>query len=255
MRVKAMGIVLMLLLAGSVGSAAGQPPRDIAAVFLALPLPEARADRPVLAWLASRLDTRAERRALLDRATWTSDYENFQESFVDARNGYLAFYFPQEGEDYTRQRVVLTYFVRSDGERLVVMQLQADESDVGWPGTEDYFWTLSPDGLFTPVNGWSYLPVIRYEDFWQDEPLPDGVARDFFLRLHSYLFVWPQEGTTAALEITSPPQRTDRASIRLVDFFERRRNNGIDLVWDRQRGRFTRGQLHPYWDETDHGPH
>lgn len=245
-------VVILALTAGGVGEAAGQGPRDVGETFLELPLPQVFAHRPVLARLAPRLDTRAERQALLELARSRNDFDNV----VDARNGYFTVLLPRETPDaYENQRVVLTYFVRADGGRLVVLQLRAFDSDADWPGVEDYFWTISPGGSWMPVNERSVVPALGYAEFWGDEPRPAGLAPDFFMQVRGYEYEWPREGTTARLWITSAPPGDDEVAMRLADLFERRRNTGIDLLWDRRQGRFTRGELHPYEEEGEHDHH
>jgi hypothetical protein len=217
-------------------------------VFLALPVPAAAPARPLLSRVAGLLATREMRAAALERATTAGSGR----AFVDARNGYLQLCVTRPGATDCVSNLVLTYFVRRNGERLVVMQVD----DPSGFRTEDHFWTLA-GGRFTPVDGARFLPTLTYADFWGDHPLPRGMSPGFLRELGALTVAWPREGTTAWAYVQPLDEGvTDKARAeRLIELYEQRRVSTLALVWDRARGVFTRGQVMPFDPHGAGGEH
>jgi hypothetical protein len=253
-------LAVLPMLAVTAADAAGQAlrsraeimagPRDVREVFLALPLPAARAGADPLAYLRGRLGTFERRRAELERLLRDEPEENV----VDSRNGYLKLYFPRE--DRPGVDLTLTYFNQGNGDRLVVLQVQ----DLAAPLASmrrDYFWALS-GGRFTPREAREVLPPVTYADFWGNHPLPRGVGPRFFLDLGAYHIEWPREGTTARFHVftpTLPEELPEERAEELYALFTRRRFTAVDLVWDRRTGRFGKGAKTRYEGEEDEHDH
>jgi len=253
MRRKALAMVLLLCSIGPAGAraqAAPAAPRDVREVFLALPVPAVSPGRPLLSRVAPLLATRALRQAAWERGLSAGPGR----AFVDTRNGYLELCVlrPSTTTDCVSS-VVLTYFVRGNGERLVVMQVGAPSA----MRTEDHFWTLA-GSRFTPVDGARLLPALTYADFWGDHPLPRGMSPGFLRELGALTISWPRQGTTAWAYVQPLDEGvTDQARAeRLIELYEQRRVSTLALVWDRRRGVFTKGRAMPYdpngEEEHDH---
>jgi len=248
------------LAAGAAGPAVAQParteaqvradPRDIREVFLAVPL-------PVVDWaddyfpLDSALATYARRRAVLDQALARGE-----PNVLDARNGYLRLRLAADPLACDSLELVMTYFNREDGRRLVVMQT------LSYPGggqrSDDHFWTLAPGGRFTPVHWTEVVPEITFRDFWGDRPLPENRSPTFFREMEATHVEWPRQGTTARLQLFTPwlvPGEDEEGYDALVELFESRRFGEMELVWDRRRGVFTKGRKTPYEPEEEHHHH
>jgi hypothetical protein len=241
----ALAMVLLLCGIGPVGASAqaattGAAPRDVREVFLALPVPAAAAGRPLLSRVAPLLTTRQLRAAAWERGLAAGPGR----AFLDTRNGYLELCVlrPPATTDCVSS-IVLTYFVRADGQRLVVMQVD----DPSGMRTEDHFWTLA-GSRFTPADGARLLPDLTYADFWGDQPLPRGMSPGFLRELGALTISWPREGTTAWAYVQPLDEGgTDQARAeRLIELYERRRVSTLALVWDRRRGVFTKGRAMPY---------
>ncbi len=249
----AVSIVLLLCGNGPAGAQArgapGAAPRDIREVFLALPVPAAAPGRPLLSRVAPLLATRELRAAMLARGLAAGPGK----AFVDARNGYLELCVAGPDAADCVSRMLLTYFVRSNGERLVVMQVEAPSA----MRTEDHFWTLA-GSRFTPVDGARLLPNLTYADFWGDHPLPRGESPSFLRETRALTISWPREGTTAWAYVQPLDEgMTDQARAeRLIELYEQRRVSTLALVWDRRRGVFTKGEAMRYdpngEEEHDH---
>ena len=249
----AMGIAIVLLLCGGAptgadAQAAGAGPRDVREVFLALPFPAAAPSRPLLSRVAGLLATRELREAAWERAVAAGSGR----AFLDARNAYLELCVLPDPAAECAAHLVMTYFVRADGERLVVAQVD----DRGSIRTENHFWRLA-GGRFTPVDGALLVPEVTYADFWDDQPLPRGVAPDFLRQLGAVRIDWPRSGTTAEarLETLDDGVKDPALAERLIDLDQRRRFESVALVWDRGRGVFTRGRRKPYEPDEDHHHH
>lgn len=249
-------IAVLFLLCGVAGrayaqtprppAAPGANPRDISEVFLALPVPAGSARGPVLASFGDRLATRALREQVLERARGPEGF-----STLDPRNGYLDMCVQAPDYRACRGRLTLTYFNQRNGDRLVVMQAM-DEHTLR---TEDYFWRLS-GGRFTPVDGRTLLPDLVWADFWGDQRLPGGLSPRFFRELGAMRLSWPQEGTDvhAVLDPLYSPEPDPRID-QFNELFNRRRFSSVQLLWDRQRGVFTRGRGVPYDPEEEEHHH
>jgi hypothetical protein len=253
MRRTAMAMVLLLCGIATGAHAqrapAGTAPRDIREVFLALPVPAAAPGRPLLSRAAPLLATRALRQAALARAL----AEKPSRAFLDTRNGYLTLCVMRAPGADCVTNLVMTYFVRANGERLVVVQVD----DPMGMRAEDHFWTLA-GGRFTPVDGARFLPDLTYADFWGDQPLPRGMSPRFLRELRALTIEWPREGTTAWAYVQPlDDDKMDKARAdRLIQLYERRRVSTLALVWDRRRGVFTKGRAVAYdpnaEEEHDH---
>ena len=257
MRRTAMAISAVLLLwGGSAGAQAraapaGAAPRDVREVFLALPVPPAAPSRPLLSRVAPLLATRELREAAWERAL----AEEPSRAFLDTRNGYLTLCVLRVPGADCVTNLVMTYFVRANGERLVVVQVD----DPMRMRTEDHFWTLA-GGRFTPADPARFLPDLTYADFWGDQPLPRGMTPRFFREMGALTVAWPREGTTAwayVQPLTEGMAEDDARVERLIELYERRRVSTLALVWDRRRGVFTKGRAMPYDPngEEDHDHH
>jgi hypothetical protein len=248
----ALAMVLLLCGIGPAGAraqAAPAAPRDVREVFLALPVPAAAPGRPLLSRVAPLLATRQLRQAAWDRAV----ADGPGRSFLDTRNGYLTLCVMRAPGADCVTNLVMTYFVKANGERLVVVQVD----DPMKMRAEDHFWTLA-GGRFTPVDGARFLPALAYANFWGDHPLPRGMSPGFLRELGALTIEWPREGTTAWAYVQPLDEGMEdgpRAE-RLRELYEQRRVSTLALVWDRRRGVFTKGRAMPYdpngEEEHDH---
>ena len=236
-------ILSMLMIAAAAPDAPAQAaaPRDVRGIFLALPFPEPREGGRVLQAFDGRLSTRTGREAALRGPV-----------DVDTRNGYMAVSLPGANGAPMPAEAVLTYFSRADGKRLVVLQLRDWSTESEWPRTEDHAWILS-GATFTRVALDDLLPNLEYRDFW-DGTRPADLEKDFFMKMDAVYVEWPRQGTTAWFNIVEPPvEHGETPDPELAEVFRHRARTAVGLVWDRERGRFDKGEYQAYApDEHDH---
>lgn len=239
-------ILSMFLVAGMARGADAQAaaPRDVREIFLALPFPRQAEGGRVLQAFGGRLSTRAGREEALRGPVE-----------VDTRNGYLALSLPGINGAEMPVEAVLTYFNRADGKRLVVLQLRDWSTSAGeWPLTEDHAWLLS-GAAFTHADMDKLLPNLEYGDFWDDER-PADLERDFFMKMYAFHIEWPREGTTAWLHLYPPATEAgDPLDPELTEVFNSRARTAVQLLWDRERGRFTKGEFVDFRAEDEHDHH
>lgn len=239
--------VLVAMVIGSTAAAEAQParpaaPRDVRDIFIALPLPQAGPNRPVLARVGTRLSTPARRRAALDSAVASEN------GVLDRRNGYLEMNLarPSGTND---MGLVLTYFTQANGSRLVVLKVESYDDGA----VENYAWTLA-GSTFTPRDLWSLMPPLTYADFWERPTPPRELVGRTLLQTGALRFSWPQQGTVATVYIENPFY--GEGDDPRAHFFDQRSFQAMELAWDRQRGRFTKGQKFAYSpDEEEHHHH
>lgn len=245
MRLKPLILSMLVAAAGAQDAAAqAAAPRDVREVFLALPFPGPREGGRVLQAFNGRLSTRAGREEALRGPV-----------DVDTRNGYLALSLPGVNGAPMPVEAVLTYFNRADGRRLVVLQLRDWSTDgEEWPLSEDHAWLLS-GATFTRTEIDDVLPHLEYGDFW-DDARPADLEKNFFIKMDAVYIEWPREGTTAWLHLHEPPLEMSQAGDRqLSEIFRRRARTAVQLVWDRQRGRFDKGEFIEYSADDEHDHH
>jgi hypothetical protein len=245
MRLKTLILPILFVTLGAQDAAAqSAAPRDVREVFLALPFPAAREGGRVLQAFNGRLATRAAREEALRGPVE-----------VDTRNGYLALTLPGVNGAPMPVEAVLTYFNRADGRRLVVLQLRDWSTDIEEiPLTEDHAWLLS-GATFTRTDIDDLLPNLEYNDFW-DDVRPAALEKDFFMKMDAVFIEWPREGTTATLHIFQPSMEQGRPlDPKLAKIFSERARTAVELVWDRQQGRFQRGEFVEYSPEDEHDHH
>jgi hypothetical protein len=261
-------LMVTALAAGAAGPAAAQAarteaqmragPRDIREAFLAVPFPEVDfIDNQIP--LDSTLATYARRRAVLNAALARGG-----PNVLDLRNGYLKLRLPSEIPGDDSLELVMTYFNRDDGRRLVVMQAARLDPDSGEPRWSiDHFWWLA-GGSFTPVYWDDVLPALDYWEFWGDRPLPERYDRFFQFfptEVNPVHTEWPRQGTIARLRMFTPHLRADGDDEYvafmgpLAEFIETRRFGAIELRWDRRRGVFAKGAKTPYEPDEEHHHH
>lgn len=245
MRLKTLIIPFLVVATGAQDAGAqADAPRDVREIFLALPFPERPQGGRVLQAFDGRLATRAAREEALRGPV-----------NVDTRNGYLSVSLPGVNGRTMPVEAVLTYFNRADGRRLVVLQLQdwstgAEE----WPLTEDHAWLLS-GATFTRTDIDELLPNLEYGDFW-DDVRPASLEKDFFMKMDAVAIQWPREGTTAVLHIFPPAMEQGRPlDPKLAKIFSERARTAVELVWDRQQGRFQKGEYQDFAADDEHDHH
>lgn len=213
------------------------PPRDVREIFLTLPFPAHPSPDSVAEYYAEFIDTLEKRRRLLEQPyTKPGEYENT----LDLANGYLRLNL----NDNWGQYATVTYFTRADGTRLVVLQLGLENQVEYDPHTEDYFYTLTADGRYAEVAASDVLPPITFEDFWGERPLPPASVRQMFAEEHLYNIEWPRRGTTAVVRSYPPFNTSGKVSgeeRKAKEAYGRRSYATMELVWDKQRGLFTKG--------------
>src|SRR5215471_3521810 len=159
------------LVAGFGATAEARTPaqQDIREIFLTVPVPVSD-----LTEFAKLLGSAAQRKALLEKTDFTSD-----KNVLDIPNGYLRIEtLFEDGEYKSEIRIVVTYFTRQDGGRLVVIQV-TNLYNYPDPVVVDGFYLLA-DGKYTKQEPSQCLPVISFfGDFWGNQPLPAQYVRQY----------------------------------------------------------------------------
>ncbi|HEX2076363.1 MAG TPA: hypothetical protein VHG08_01605 [Longimicrobium sp.] len=214
------------LVAGAAEGAAAQAwantaPRDVRDIFLALPVDDVD-DRPQLREsVGDRLSTRAGRvEALREGAE------------IDPVNYWIRTSLPALDGDASPVEVILSSYRRPTGRYLVVLQVN-DRTAAG-PRSVNYAWEME-GSTFRRADIREYLPDLEYADFWEG-PRPRGVEKDFFLELGAFHLQLPRYGERAAFHLVPAP-----AAPELAALFQRPARSGVELLWDRRRGVFVRG--------------
>lgn len=236
-----MAVVLAMLLMAQ--GAAAQPEeqyRVLRGIYLGLPLPGEETGGLLAEYLAERWTTEDQRLEALGIAG--AD----EQLVTDYANGYLSM--PVGGRSSHTLHIVLKYFDRADGDRLVVMQIIDDDTPSGAVITQDFAWTQSRDGRFTEHDVRDLLTEIEFEDFWPNESGEDVLPMDVVAR-QDFHILWPREGTTAVFRLAPPAygdDETHAGRIETRDMYRRRTNTAVELIWDPAAGRFVQGALTPY---------
>ncbi|HEU0299583.1 MAG TPA: hypothetical protein VFR37_09020 [Longimicrobium sp.] len=201
---------------------ANTAPRDVRDIFLALPIDDVD-DRPQLCEsIGDRLSTRARRvEALREGAE------------IDPVNYWLRVPLPALDGGATPVEVIMASYGRPTGRYLVVLQVN-DRTAAG-PRSVNYAWEME-GSTFRRTDIRRYLPELAYADFW-DGPRPAGVDEDFFLDLGAFHLQLPRYGDVAAFHLAPAP-----GAPQLAELYARRARSGVELLWDRRRGVFTRGE-------------
>jgi hypothetical protein len=234
-------MLAMALVAGAAEGAAAQAwanatPRDVRDIFLALPVDDVD-DRPhIRESLGDRLSTRAGRVEALR-----------QGAEIDPVNYWLRVPLPALEGGAAPVEVIMASLRRPTGRYLVVMQVN-DRTAAG-PRSVNYAWEME-GSTFRRTDIREYLPELEYADFWQG-PRPAGVAKDFFLDLGAFHLQLPRYGERAEFHLTAAP-----AAPGVAELFGRQTRAGVELLWDRRRGTFVKGEyLGPVASGEGHGHH
>jgi hypothetical protein len=235
-----MVMLAMLLVARG---AAAQPEvqyRILREIYLGVPLPGEETGGLLAEELAEQWTTRDHRLEALGIA------DADEQLVMDYANGYLSM--PVGGRSNHTLHIVLKYFDRADGDRLVVMQIIDDDTPSGVVLSEDFAWTQSRDGRFTEHGIRDLLPEIEFADFWPNESEDDVFPIDVVSR-QDYHVLWPREGTTAVFRVVPPPYGDDETHpgrMETRELYKRRTHTAMELMWNAREGRFTQGALTPY---------
>jgi hypothetical protein len=218
---------------------AAQP--DIREIFLSLPF--SRDDLEEFQ-VAQALSDPGQRKALLEKTDFTSG-----DKVLDVSNGYLRIDIPirleGDGEGDPRlRRIVVTYFAKTNGDRLVVVQL-GNLYEYPDPILVDSYYLLAK-GTYTRQEDSRYLPPITFfGDFWGNQPLPDKVVRDYQESLGDAAFYnieWPRKGIVATAHSYVPYCDTDTKEQNRVDrIIGRRQFEALQLIWNKDKGVFVKG--------------
>ena len=218
---------------------AAQP--DIREIFLSLPIPQADLEE---FQVAQALSDPGHRKMLLEKTDFTAG-----DNVLDVPNGYLRIDIPirlegdGEGEPRLR-RIVVTYFAKANGDRLVVVQL-GNLYEYPDPILVDSYYLLAK-GTYTRQEDSQHLPPITFfGDFWGNQPLPDKLVRTYQESLGDSAFYnieWPRKGIVATAHSYVPYCDTDTKEQNRVDrIIGRRQFEALQLVWDKDKGVFVKG--------------
>ena len=227
-------------------SPATQP--DIREIFLTVPPPEGDLSAwqyvSVPDYFAELLSDVGRRKALLEKTDFTSD-----KNILDIPNGYLrietVFEFRRDNEDYKSAiRIVVTYFTKRNGDRLVVIQM-TDLYNYPDPVIAHGFYLLV-DGKYTKQKASQCLPAISFfGDFWGNQPLPARNVRVYVQEQGDaafYTVEWPRRGTVARAQSFVPYCDTDTKEQNRIDHtLGKRQFKYLELIWDKDKGVFVKG--------------
>jgi len=204
-------------------------PKDIKEIFAAIPWPKGETDS-LADNISKKVRDAGHRRVLVD------SIRNDKDNVLDTANGYLRL---DLGDgDF----VVCTYFQKANGDRLVVLQIGDANVPNDLPLTEDYLFTLSRSSFVTEAP-MSILPPIRFEDFWGNQPLPKASVKRLIAPTPCYQIEWPRKGTIARAIYIEPYFDTEgKEELEAEKVAKRRQYDEIQLVWDKQKGQFGKGQ-------------
>jgi hypothetical protein len=237
---KRLMLATALVLGAAEGAAAqawaNPTPREVRDIFLALPVDDVD-DRPQLREsLGDRLSTRARRVEALG-----------QGAEIDPVNYWLRMSLPALQDGAAPVEVIMASYRRPTGPYLVV--LQVNDRTAGGPRSVNYAWELQ-GSTFRRTDIREYLPDLNYDDFWEG-PRPAGVEKDFFLDLGAFHLQLPRYGERGEFHLVPAP-----ASPATAELFARSARPGVELLWDRRRGVFVRGEyLRPAGQGHGHHGH
>jgi hypothetical protein len=237
---KRLMLATALVLGAAEGAAAqawaNTAPRDVRDIFLALPVDDVD-DRPQLREsLGDRLSTRARRVEALR-----------QGAEIDPVNYWLRLSLPAPEDGAAPVEVIMSSYLRPTGRYLVV--LQVNDQPVAGVRSVNYAWELA-GSTFRRTDIREYLPDLEYADFWEG-PRPAGVEKDFFLDLGAFHLQLPRYGDRGEFHLLPAP-----AAPGAAELFARRARSGVELLWDRRRGTFVKGEyLGPVAAGQGHGHH
>jgi hypothetical protein len=197
-------------------------------IFLTVPWPKGEKES-VTDRATELIGDAKHRRSLLDKAQSGAD-----QSVVDTANGYLRIYL--EPTTY----VVMTYFNKSNNDRLVVLQVADSNTPNANPMTDNYLFTLS-HGQYKSESLNTYLPKIELTDFWGTQPLPRPALRKMIN--NSFYIEWPRKGTIASVIFDEPDFDVEsKEVIELEKNMSKRQFDRIELIWDKESGVFKKGR-------------
>ena len=203
-------------------------PKNIREIFLTVPWPKAEKDS-VTGQAIEKVGDFDHRRMLVDKIE-----PGKGNSVIDHANGYLRIDLDQS------LYVVMTYFQKSGGERLVVLQIADSNTPNLNPITDNYLFTLD-HGNYTPELLTAYLPKITLTDFWGTQPLPRPALRKMID--NSFYIEWPRKGTIVSISFDEPDFDVDSPeTIELEKNMKKRQFDRMELAWDKQSGTFIKGR-------------
>jgi hypothetical protein len=227
--------------AGSTRTRTGAAQPDIRDIFLSLPF--AKDDLEEFQ-VAQALSDPGQRKALLEKTDFTAG-----DNVLDVPNGYLRIDIPirleGDGEGDPRlRRIVVTYFSKANGDRLVVVQL-GNFYEYPDPVLVDSYYLLAKGTYTRQEDSQSLPPISFFGDFWGNQPLPDKLVRDYQKSLGDSAFYnieWPRKGIVATAHSYVPYCDTDTKEQNRVDrILGRRQFEALQLVWDKNNGVFVKG--------------
>jgi hypothetical protein len=214
---------------------------DIREIFLSLPF--AKDDLEEFQ-VAQALSDPGQRKALLEKTDFSAG-----DNVLDPPNGYLRIDIPirlegdGEGEPRLR-RIVVTYFSKANGDRLVVVQL-GNLYEYPDPIFVDSYYLLAKGTYMRQEDSQHLPPITFFGDFWGNQPLPDKLVRTYQESLGDAAFYnieWPRKGIVATAHSYVPYCDTDTKEQNRVDrIIGRRQFEKLDLVWDKDKGVFVKG--------------
>ncbi len=237
---KRLMLATALVLGAAEGAAAqawaNTAPRDVRDIFLALPVDDVDDSPQLRESLGERLSTRARRvEALREGAE------------IDPVNYWMRLSLPGLEGDAAPVEVIMSSYRRPTGRYLVV--LQVNDQPAAGARSVNYAWELE-GSTFRRADIREYLPDLEYADFWEG-PRPAGVEKDFFLDLGAFHLQLPRYGERGEFHLLPAP-----AAPELAGLFAQRTRAGVELLWDRRRGVFTKGEyLGPVASSGHHGHH
>jgi hypothetical protein len=221
------------------GTRAAQP--DIRDVFLSLPFSKHDLEE---FQVARALSDPGQRKALLEKTDFTSG-----DNVLDVPNGYLRMDIPirleGDGEGDPRlRRIVVTYFSKANGDRLVVVQL-GNLYEYPDPILVDSYYLLAKGTYMRQEDSQHLPPITFFGDFWGNQPLPDKLVRTYQESLGDSAFYnieWPRKGIVATAHSYVPYCDTDTKEQNRVDrIIGRRQFEALQLIWDKDKGVFVKG--------------
>lgn len=235
----------MVTLSPSEGAATQKTasPADIREMFLTIPYPTniergATAEKYGLQneeVFARHFKTESARRVLLAHTDFTKGT-----SVLDVPGGYIKVGIDEQGSSgEDNVFLLITYFNKADGARLVVLQLGDYNSPDERPITNNFFYMLD-GGRYTQQPSAHFLPPLEFfADCWGNQPLPRPQLRKALSGGDAIDIEWPRKGTVAQAVCYTPYIDIDELHAEAA--YERRQFDGVALSWDKQHGVFIKG--------------
>lgn len=222
------GLVALLSGISFAAHSTASDPKNIREIFLTVPWPKGEKDS-FAETMREKVGGPDHRQRLVDQVTSGND-----KSIIDLANGYLKIDLG-EGE-----YLVMTYFQKSDGNRLVVLQV----ADTNTPNlnamTENYLFTLSGSSYKAETLS-TYLPKFELIDFWGIAPLPRPALQKMLS--DPFYIEWPRKGTVATVIFDEPDFDVEsKETIELEKSMKKRQFDRMELVWDKQGNIFKKGR-------------